>query len=206
MASSNVTSRLRRLVDDVHDGNLFEASVHAGLPYATLREIHLGRARRPGHQTLERLARVYGLPLEWFLGEPVPDDRTLPMTGWVGFVPFGAKVARRITIPHAAWPLIRVLVRLEQRLREMPASVDRPIIGLVSDPRDIRNRLTAFVLQPLLATRGLPGGAAESVWSDPIAAAGDRWIGLLSDLGRFWEQALAGLIREPGADGTQRAS
>ena len=52
-----VTARLRRLVDDVHEGSLLEASAHAGVPYATLREIHSGRTFDPGLPTHERIAR-----------------------------------------------------------------------------------------------------------------------------------------------------
>lgn len=175
--------------------------MHAGLPYATLREIHAGRTQHPGHCTLERLARVYGVPLQWFIDGSSLDDGTLPLAGWVGFVSTGARSERRVRIPWAAWPLIRVLVMLEQRLRELPASPDRPIIGALSDPRAIRDRLTAFVLQPLLAARGVPWGPTDVAWGEPGGAAGARWIGMLSDLGRFWERALVGLFPDLVLDG-----
>ncbi len=203
---ASLTARLRRLVDDVHDGNLLEASAHAGVPYATLREIHAGRTRNPGLATLERLASAYGLPLDWFREGSALDDGTIPLAGWVGFLPpdpeSGAEwqYARRVTIPYAAWPLIRVLVQLEQKLRDVPASADRPIIGGATDPREIRRRLTGFILQPLLAARNL--GAKDVVKAEPPfpgqielkGATRDQWIGMLRDLGRFWEQALGGLF------------
>jgi hypothetical protein len=200
-----VTARLRRLVDDVHDGNLLEASAHAGVPYATLREIHAGRTASPGLHTLERIARAYGLPLDWFTA---PDDGTVPLAGWVGFLPpdpdSGAewRYARRVTIPFGAWPLIRVLVRLEQRLRDLPANPDRPILGGATDPRECRRRLTAFILQPLLAARQL--GARDVVRAEPpfpgqidLKGQGrDQWIDMLRNLGHFWERALGGLLGE----------
>jgi transcriptional regulator with XRE-family HTH domain len=202
----SLTARVRRLVDDVHDGNLLEASVHAGVPYATLREIHAGRTRSPGIQTLERLARAYGLPLDWFVGGAATDDGTVPLAGWVGFLPAdpesGAEwqFARRVTIPYAAWPLIRVLEQLEQRLRDLPPSPSRPILGGATDPRECRRRLTAFILQPLLAARSL--GANDVVKAEPPfpgqyelrGPKREQWIDMLRDLGRFWERALGGLL------------
>jgi len=208
----SLTARVRRLVDNVHDGNLLEASAHAGVPYATLREIHAGRTKSPGVHTLERLARAYGLPIDWFVGGTA-DDGTIPAVGWVGFLPAdpesGAQwqYARRVTIPYAAWPLIRVLEQLDQRLRALPPSPDRPIIGGATDPRECRRRLTAFILQPLLAARSL--GAkdvvkAEPPFPDQFEPRGperDQWIDMLRDLGRFWERALDSLLPDVATTG-----
>lgn len=189
-----LTARLRRLVDDVHDGDLFEASAHAGVPYAALREIHLGRVRNAG-AVLERLAAAYGLPVAWFVDEGGPDDGTIPVAGWAGYLPLGRRGGpARLTIPHSAWPLIRVLVQLEQRLRDQPAGPERPIIGAATDPREIRRRLTAFILQPLVAA-----GAIGADWEG--APGDDRWAAMLHDLGRFWERALGGLIPGPTGAG-----
>lgn len=199
--TARVTARLRRLVDDVHEGNLLEASAHAGIPYATLREIHSGRTTAPARSTLQRIARAYGLPVDWFTA---PDDGTIPAAGWVGFLPgeSGAEAvtARRVTIPFAAWPLIRVLVQLEQRLRDLPPHPDRPILGAATDPRECRRRLTAFILQPLLAARRV--GSAEGdgpmpPWPGSFELRGpstERWIDMLRDLGHFWERALGSLL------------
>jgi len=184
---SRATARVRRLVDDVHDGNLLEASAHAGVPYARLRDIHAGRTRNPGVATLERLASAYGLPIEWFLDGSATDDGTIPVAGWAGFLPEAGSPGRRIMVPHAAWPLIRVLVQLEQRLRDLPATADRPIIGVTTDPRAIRAQLTAFIFQPLLAAT-----AAGCAGLDGLP--GERWEAMLRDLGHFWERALAALF------------
>src|SRR5262245_6862935 len=81
-----ITIRVRRLVDDVHGGNLLEASAYAGVPYRTLREIHTGRGM-PCRATLERLARAYELPVDWFTSSRHPDDGTIPVAGWIGFLP-----------------------------------------------------------------------------------------------------------------------
>jgi hypothetical protein len=192
---AKVTARVRRLVDDVHDGNLLEASAHAQVPYATLREIHSGRAKQPGVAILEQLARAYRLPLDWFFDGSATDDGTIPLAGWVGFLPDPKSVdndGRRIAIPYAAWPLIRVLVQLEQRLRDRPAHPDRPIIGSATDPREIRRRITTFVFQPLLAAESLVAKASRG--SQPEAGPPEPSVALLRDLGRFWERALGPLV------------
>ncbi len=194
-SSAVVTARLRRLVDDIHDGNLLEASAHAGVPYAILREIHAGRAPSPDRGVLERIAGAYGLPRDWFTA---PDDGTVPPAGWVGFLspdldPDTGVDARRVTIPFGAWSLIRVLVRLEQRLRDLPPHPDRPILGGATHPLECRRRLTAFILQPLLAA-----GRRTAVDVGPGSGRDDS-IGMLRNLGQFWEQALGGLLADdPG--------
>ena len=206
--TARVTARLRRLVDDVHDGNLLEASAHAGIPYATMREIHSGRTTAPARATLHRIAWAYGLPIDWF---SAPDDGTVPPAGWVGYLPGETEAdsppARRVTIPIAAWPLIRVLVQLEQRLRDLPPHPDRPILGAATDPRECRRRLTAFILQPLLAARRVGSPDGESLLS-PLPGSPalrgpnrERWIDMLRDLGHFWERALGSLLPEPAGPG-----
>lgn len=191
-----VTARLRRLVDDIHDGNLLEASAHAAVPYAILREIHAGRAARPDGRLLERIAGAYGLPGDWFTA---PDDGTVPPAGWVGFLspdldPDADADPRRVSIPFGAWSLIRVLVRLEQRLRDLPPHPDRPILGGATHPRECRRRLTAFILQPLLAA-----GRGTAVDVGPGSGRDDS-IGMLRNLGQFWEQALGSLLADdPGS-------
>lgn len=183
---SRVTARVRRLVDDVHDGDLVAASAHADLPYAILRDIHAGRTRRPGSAILEQLARAYGLPIGWFLNGSTSDDGTIPLTGWDGFLPGADRPGQRLVLPHSAWPLIRVLVQLEQRLRDLPATVDRPIIGATTDPRAIRAKLSAFIFQPLLAATAVGGGFD--------GLRGDRGQATLRGLGQFWERALGSLF------------
>src|SRR5882672_4142938 len=125
-AGAPVTARIRRLVDDVHGGNLLAASAYAGVPYAVLRDIHAGRGRHPGAEILARLAQAYDLPVDRFTRSDIGDDGTIPSAGWVGFIPAdapdrpGGEPARPVTIPGAAWPLIRVLSQLEARLTSIP--------------------------------------------------------------------------------------
>lgn len=191
--SAKVTARVRRLVDDVHDGDLLEASAHAGVPYAVMRNVHSGRRAEPA--TLRTLADRYGLPLAWFLDGPA-DDGTVPVAGWAGVLPSEdlSGCGRRVTIPYGAWPLIRVLVRLEQRLRDCPADPARPIIGDATDPRVIRARLLTFLFQPLSAAEAAGSAAAMS---GPVADGSS--VAVLRDLGRFWERALASLMDGRGA-------
>lgn len=202
-----MTARLRRLVDDVHDGSLVEAAAYAMVPYAALREIHAGRSANPDGAVLERIATAYGLPPDWFT---MPDDGTVPFAGWAGFLPgpTGERQGQRVTIPFGAWSLIRVMVRLEHRLRELPAEPERPILGGATDPRECRRRLAAFLLQPLLAARELDTGAdlgAAALAPGPVdwrAPGRERLVGMLRNLGEFWEDALVDLLH----GGTQSAS
>ncbi len=191
-AAHPITARLRRLVDDVHDGDLLEASAHAGLPYAVLRDIHAGRTRRLGPGTMQRLADVYGLPVAWFGGTDEADDGTVPVAGWAGFLPDQCDPAGfsgcRFIIPTSAWPLIKVLVQLEIRLRDLPAEPARPIIGAATCPREIRRRLSAFILQPLMAAGSISAAGLRS------ERQSERWAAMLADLGRFWERALITLL------------
>jgi hypothetical protein len=199
-AGTLVTARIRRLVDDVHGGNLLAASAYSGVPYAVLRDIHSGRGRSAGAATLERLAMAYDLPVDWFTRSDVGDDGTIPSAGWVGFIPgdssdgSGGQPARPVTIPGAAWPLIRVLSQLEARLTAIPPSPGRPIMGTATDPRVCRGRLTAFILQPIASANlssELSGPAGRGAHGGP---SNDQWIEMLKALGRFWEQALGGLM------------
>ncbi len=196
-AEAPLTARIRRLVDDVHGGNLLAASAYCGIPYAILRDIHAGRGRHPGLAILERLAVAYDLPVDWFTRSDVPDDGTIPSAGWVGFWPADAPAcqpARPVTIPSAAWPLIRVLSQLEARFTSIPPSPGRPILGSATDPRVCRGRLTAFILQPIASanlSRELSGPAARGFPGGPTA---DQWVDMLRALARFWEKALGGLM------------
>lgn len=199
-SSALITARLRRLVDDVHDGSLVEAAAFAAVPYAALREIHSGRAAAPDPALLAQIATAYGLPPDWFAA---PDDGTVPFAGWAGFLPAppGQEQGRRVTIPFGAWPLIRVLVRLEQRLRELPACPGRPILGGATDPRECRRRLAAFLLQPVLAAGALGHADLEQPVLFPAAVdqgnpGRERLVGLLHHLGQFWEVALGDLLED----------
>jgi len=198
-----VTARLRRLVDDAHDGNLMEAAAHADVPYSALRELHSGRLSRGAAGFLGKIAAAYGLPSDWFTA---PDDGTVPCAAWAALLPdrVPGRAGRRVTIPFGAWPLIRVLVRLEQRLRDQPPHPDRPILGDATDPRECRRRLVGFLLQPVTTAQQL--GTTDVRWdSPPFPGPADfggpeaaRSVGMLRDLGRFWEGALATLLDDTG--------
>jgi transcriptional regulator with XRE-family HTH domain len=203
-ASQPVTRRIRELVADVHQGNLREAALHAGVPYPTLRELHRGETANPGLATVRRLAEAYGLPIEWFL--EAGDAAVRPQMGWIGILPpdpeTGAdpRYARRVVIPFAAWSLVALALRLERHLEALPPSPSRPIVGGASDPFEFRRRLTAFLLQPLLAARGagasVPLPTEPAIKGEPQLTPERRvlWVGVLRRLGDYWQAALTGVL------------
>lgn len=196
-ATHPITRRIRRLVDEAHLGNLREASAHAGLAYATLRDLYLGRTTSPGLDTLSVLAGAYAVPLEWFGGE----EAASPRLGVEGELPPDPEFrrgrhGRRLHIPLAAWPLAHCFLRLERRLGGLPPRADRPVLGTASEPEEIRQRLTAFLMAPLLEAQA--EGLLVVLGADPPFPGGRRptaeeeraWIAVLRDLGRFWERIL----------------
>lgn len=196
--SNPLTRRIRRLIDEAHLGNVREASAHAGLPYATLRDLYLGRTTSPGLGTLMALSTSYAVPLDWFTGT----DTTAPRLGIEGELPPDpdfrrGRHGRRLHIPLAAWPLVRCFLRLERRLTALPPRPDRPVLGAATEPEEVRQRLTAFLLAPLLEAQG--EGLVTVLGADPAFPGGRRataeeeraWIAVLRDLGRFWEQTLS---------------
>ncbi len=192
----------------VHAGNLHEAARHTGIPYATLREIHQGAVASPGLGTVAALAGAYRLPVDWFLREGL--DRPAPAMGWVGILPpdpeTGAdpRYARRVTIPFAAGAFLTVALRLEAWLGGLPPSPSRPIVGGATEEFEFRRRLTAFLLQPVLAARAagadLPLPAEPPYRGDPpmTPERRARWVALLQELGAFWERALGSLLPPAG--------
>jgi transcriptional regulator with XRE-family HTH domain len=203
-ANHPVTRRIRELVAEVHQGNLREAALHAGVPYPTLRELHRGETANPGLATVRRLASAYGVPIEWFL--EVGDAGVRPRMGWTGILPpdtetgSDPKYARRVVIPFAAGSLFSLALRLERELEALPPSPSRPIVGGASDPLEFRRRLTAFLLQPLLAARGA-GASIPLPTEPPIKGEPDLtperrevWLGVLRRLGEYWQAALTGVL------------
>jgi transcriptional regulator with XRE-family HTH domain len=203
VAHHPVTRRLRRLVSQVHAGNLREAAIHTGVPYATLRELHRGDSLDPSLTTIARLAQAYGLSVDWFLGSEGTEDQ--PQVGWVGILPpdpeSGAdpRYARRVVIPFAAWSLVGVALRLERWLSGLTPSAGRPIVGGATESFEFRRRLTAFLLQPLLAARAagadipLPAEPARRGEQPLNAGERERWLAALRKLGDYWEEALRGV-------------
>jgi transcriptional regulator with XRE-family HTH domain len=167
------------------------------MPYATIRELYRGDTADPSLSTVARLATAYRLPLEWFLGN---EAEAKPQMGWVGILPpdpdSGAdpRFARRVVIPFAAWSLAAVALSLEHRLGALPAGAGRPVVGGAQDEFEFRRRLTAFLLQPLLAARA--AGADVPLPAEPLKRGEsalppegrERWLAALRKLGDFWEE------------------
>jgi transcriptional regulator with XRE-family HTH domain len=185
-----VVSRIREIVAQVHAGNLREAALHTGLPYATLRQLYRGDTAEPSMSTLSRLADAYGLSVDWFLGR---SSAAAPAMGWEGILPADPETgsdrySRRVWIPFAAWPLPGIAIRLQKRLRGP--------VPPAADEFELRRTVTAFLLQPLLAARA--AGAPVPLACDPplpgepplTPERRERWLMLLRRLGEFWEAAL----------------
>ena len=196
-----LTLQIRRLIDQAHLGNLREAAHHSGIPYATLRDLYAGHTVSPGLQTVQAIARVYQLPLEWFTGEIETEPR-LEIRGALPPDPDyrRGRRGREFRIPLAAWPLARCFLRLEQELARMAPSPRRPILGANSDEDECRQLLTEFLLSPLLEAQSQ--GLTVVLGADPPFPGGERpsreqieaWIAQLRDLGRFWERTLSAFL------------
>jgi hypothetical protein len=188
-------------VDEVHLGNLSEATAHSGLPYGTLRDLYDGSSTNPVLKTLEALARAYGLAPGWFA-----DTSGRPPIGMVeGTLPPDPEsgrghLGRRIAIPLAAWPFARLFLVLEPYLSALPATPDRLILGGAMGPEAVRQRLTGFLFGPLLDAQA--AGLLVLLGADPPFRGGERpspearreWVETLRRLGRFWEVALSDLL------------
>lgn len=204
--TSLLTRRIRRVVHEAHLGNLAEAAEHTGLRYGTLRDLYLGRTRNPSLRTVHAVARSYGLSPAWFLDPRAEEspllaiETTLPPDPDYGRGHRG----RRIRIPLAAWPFVRVFLRLEAVLTAEPPSRERPILEGITDPAECRERLAALLLGPLLQAQALGGARLLGVdppfpGTPPATPAGWRaWVESLRALGRFWARPLEPLLtRDP---------
>lgn len=199
-ASAVITRQVRRLVDEAHLGNLREAAAHADVPYGTLRDLYAGRSLSPGLVTLQRLADGSGLSLEWFTERGVD----APLIAVQGILPPDPEVGRgglrRIAIPLAAWSLARLFLVVEPYLRSLPPGPARPILGGAVDLESCRQRLTEFLLAPLIeaheAGQLLLLGADPPFRGSERTTAGQRriWIATLRRLGDFWSFALGELL------------
>lgn len=190
-----LTRRIRRLIDEAHLGNLREAASHTGLPYATLRDLYLGKTTSPGIRTLLMIAESYGTPIEWFARDDATAAPRLIIDGELPPDPeYGrGREGRRIRIPLAAWPFARCFLELERELTRMPPRNDRPILGTAVEEDEIRRRLSAFLLGPILEAQS--EGLVKVLGADPPfrgtrnpnAEEEREWVDLLRALGRFWE-------------------
>jgi hypothetical protein len=144
------------------------------------------------------ISEAYGTPLEWFTRDDASASPRLLIEGQLPPDPdYGrGREGRRIRIPLAAWPLARCFLQLEQRLAKLPPRNDRPILGAAVDPDEMRRRLTAFLLGPLLEAQR--EDLAQVLGADPPfrgtknpdSEAEREWVEVLRALGRFWERVL----------------
>lgn len=198
-ASHLLTRRIRRLIDEAHLGNLREAASHTGLAYATLRDLYVGHTISPGLRTVLVISEAYATPLAWFTKDDASASPRLIIEGQLPPDPeFGrGREGRRIRIPLAAWPLARCFLELERELGKLPPRTDRPILGAAVDPDEIRQRLTAFLLGPLLAAQ--QEGMIQLLGAEPPFRGTARatpederaWVEVLRALGKFWERTIA---------------
>jgi hypothetical protein len=193
-----LTRRLRQLIDEAHLGNLREAAGHTGLPYATLRDLYFGRTTSPGLKTLVSISEAYGTSLEWFTNDAASASPRLLIEGQLPPDPdYGrGREGRRIRIPLAAWSFARCFLELERRLTKLPPRNDRPVIGSAVDPEEVRRRLTAFLLGPILDAQR--EGMVKILGAEPpfrgtrntTADEEQDWVELLRALGKFWQLVL----------------
>ena len=193
-----LTRRIRRLIDEAHLGNLREAAAHTGLPYATLRDLYHGRTTSPGLKTLVSISQAYGTSLEWFTDDDSSASPRLLIEGQLPPDPeYGrGREGRRIRIPLSAWSFARCYIELERKLTKLQPRNDRPIIGSAVDPDEVRRRLTAFLLGPILDAQR--EGMVRMLGAEPpfrgtrnASEEEERdWVELLRALGKFWEGIL----------------
>ncbi len=193
-----LTRRIRRLIDEAHLGNLREAASHTGLPYATLRDLYFGSTSSPGLRTVLVIAEAYSAPLEWFTEEDPDSAPRLAIEGQLPPDPdYGrGREGRAIRIPLSAWPLARCFLRLERELTAQPPTANRAIIGAAVDRDEVRRRLTAFLLGPLLGANAegmiqLQGATPPFRGTrTPTPEEEREWVEVLRALGKFWERVL----------------
>ena len=78
-SGASLQDRLRLIISIVFAGNSLEAAQAARVEASTLHRIVEGKVHDPRLSTIERLARAYGVPLEWLLG--LRDQLTEPTAG-----------------------------------------------------------------------------------------------------------------------------
>ncbi len=201
-----ITRRVRRLVDQVHGGNLRQACQLTGLPYPTLRDLYIGGTVNPGLGTLETLRAPYDLGLEWFTNLDEPTQG--PAEGLKGVVPpkpaAGARgrSLREVLIPFTAWPMYEIMVKVERRLASERVGPDRAIVAEATGDA-FTFRLTTFLLQPLLAAEkaGLESiiltlAEFESGADSTVIEARELWVGRLRALGETWQAVLSEFLSD----------
>ena len=193
---SAVTRRVRRLLDQVHGGNLADAQRATGLPYPTLRDLYAGRTANPELATLNQLRAPYGVSLDWFTDSEASDQ--VPLGGRLLLLPPDPRAAasgagralRQAWLPYAARTLTAVFAQLQAWLERQTPAPERPVVGEATGDA-FAFRLTTFLLQPLLAAEKLgeeviPPAAA----SRPPASVDAAWVARLEALGAMWRALL----------------
>lgn len=193
-AKETLTKQVRFLIDQIHEGNIREASEASGLPYATLRDLYTGRTTNPVMKTLSQLGHSYGIMPDWFIAEP---RRTaIPSSGVVVKVretnSAGQLRVRGILLPHAAWPLPWVFRKLEAQL-DLPAP-ERPMLKSIDQQEERAYLLAEFLLRPLTDAEAL--GLIDPLPDIMVSPAQrgeayDRSVSRMRALGKFWREALA---------------
>jgi transcriptional regulator with XRE-family HTH domain len=197
VATTNLlTRRVRRLVDVAHDGNVHEASKVSGLAYATLRDLYSGRSTNPSLRTMQKLSDTYGVFPGWFTDERQYEE--VPTGGWASFVAgmdgeTSPASLREVVIPFSAWPLPKVYERLRLLLEQMPVSPVRPIIGEITDEKEISRLVTEHLLAPFMDAERISGRKLifEGAFPDrSLRTAREIWIMRLRRLGILWQEIL----------------
>jgi hypothetical protein len=200
-----ITHRIRWLVDNVHEGNLNEASRVTGIPYPTLRDLYVGRTTNPSLQTLETLRKPYTMSVEWFTNPKAPERPLLG--GIVGYLPPLPGRPRRekwdrrdVVIPYTAWPMYEVFTLLFDWLDKQPSSPDRFIVG-DADDREYTERLTTFLLRPYLEIERETGDVNTILPAMPVVPQRiptdedeEAWVRKMRTLGLMWQQAIPELL------------
>lgn len=193
-AEAQITKRVRELVDEVHGGNVLEASNVTGVPAATLRALYNGKSTNPGLKTLKALAEPYGLAPGWFAEEGTQFSPRMGLDLALGVrQPDGNFFTQhRIGMPWSSWPMPGVFRRLQDYLVRQEGP-ERPVIGKV-DPTDPMTRpdfdsaVGKFLLAPLLDLEGAFRVSLMPIHSRDIADPVK--VQRMKALGQFWQDAL----------------
>ena len=188
-----VTRRVRKLLDQVHGGNLADAQRATGLPYPTLRDLYAGRTANPELATLNQLRAPYGVSLDWFTDLKGEDE--VPLGGRVALLPphpraaGGARALRQVLLPYAARTLTAVFAQLEAWLERQAPAPERPVVGEATGDA-FAFRLTTFLLQPLLAAEKLGEEVIPAAAPAQPASVDAAWVSRLEALGAMWRALL----------------
>ena len=93
-------ARLGRIVVDVFGGNEAQAARAVGVPQQTLNRILTGKVKDPSASTLQKLARGFGVPTAWLLGEGPSHLGNAAITNWYHLL---KRYYRASTASDAAW-------------------------------------------------------------------------------------------------------